>query len=158
VLAVIANEITSDEFFEITRRNARCVQTLVGWIFWDPGAVSRFEELGLNGPLGYIAARAAPFAGAGAQAVAAAFGSISADAISLVFSRLGSPEGFRTLWDARNAAVLDGLRAYAPDAANALASRSRALSDLVDRLPRVGRPFFASHLDMDQPEHPILRG
>jgi hypothetical protein len=50
---------------DITRRNARSVQTTIGWIFWDPGAVRRFEALGLPGPLGYIAARCAPLAGAG---------------------------------------------------------------------------------------------
>ena len=30
---------------DITRRNARSVQTTIGWIFWDPGAVRRFEAL-----------------------------------------------------------------------------------------------------------------
>ena len=70
--------MTDREWFEIARRNARSVQTTIGWIFWDPGAVARYEELGLPGPLGYIAARAAPLAPAGPDAVIAAFGSISA--------------------------------------------------------------------------------
>jgi hypothetical protein len=46
-----------DAWFETTRRNARSVQTTVGWVFWDPGAVTRYSELGLPGPLGYIAGR-----------------------------------------------------------------------------------------------------
>ena len=70
--------VTDDEWFEIARRNARSVQTTIGWIFWDPGAVARYTELGLPGPLGYIAGRAAPLAPAGPGAVTAAFGSISA--------------------------------------------------------------------------------
>jgi len=45
----------------LTRRTARSVQTTVGWIFWDPGAVARYEAAGLPegfaGPLGYIASR-----------------------------------------------------------------------------------------------------
>ena len=31
----------------VTRRNARSVQTTVGWIFWDPGAVARYRAEGL---------------------------------------------------------------------------------------------------------------
>ena len=61
------------DWFEITRRNARSVQTTVGWIFWDPGAVSRLGALGLPHPLGYIAARAAPLGPAGPEAITAAF-------------------------------------------------------------------------------------
>ena len=66
------------DWFAITRRNARSVQTTVGWIFWDPGATGRYVALGLPTdfaePLGYIAARCAPLAGAGPDAVIAAFG------------------------------------------------------------------------------------
>ena len=63
------------DWFEITKRNARSVQTTVGWIFWDPGATRRYVELGLPEafaePLGYIASRCAPLAGAGPDAVIA---------------------------------------------------------------------------------------
>ena len=27
----------------VTTRNARSVQTTIGWIFWDPGAVARYQ-------------------------------------------------------------------------------------------------------------------
>ena len=37
------------DWFEITRRNARSVQTTIGWIFWDPGAVARYERSGCPG-------------------------------------------------------------------------------------------------------------
>jgi hypothetical protein len=148
----------SPEWVALTKRNARCVQTLVGWIFWDPGAVSRYEELGLNGPLGYIASRAAPFAGAGAKATIAAFGSISPVGIELVFAHLGSPSSFTPFWDARNAAILDGLAAYAPDARRDLASFADRLWAVVEQLPTVGRPFFSSHLDLPRPTSPVLLG
>ena len=82
----------------ITRRNARSVQTTIGWIFWDPGAVERYAAAGLPrelaGPLGYIAARSAPLAGAGPAAVVAALGSISPPAIGAVFDLLDGPETF----------------------------------------------------------------
>ena len=64
------------DWFDITRRTARSVQTTIGWIFWDPGAVARYAELGIPkdfaGPLGYMAARCAPIAAAGPDAVIAA--------------------------------------------------------------------------------------
>ena len=34
------------DWVAVARRNSRSVQTTVGWIFWDPGAVARFGELG----------------------------------------------------------------------------------------------------------------
>ena len=61
------------DLLNLTARIARVVQTTVGWIFWDPGAVARYADLGLPeafaGPLGYIAARCAPLAPAGPAAV-----------------------------------------------------------------------------------------
>ncbi len=33
----------------VARRNARSVQTTVGWIFWDPGAVARYRDAGPAG-------------------------------------------------------------------------------------------------------------
>ena len=62
------------DWFAATRRNARSVQTTIGWIFWDPGALARYAELGLPGPLGYLASRAAPLEAAGPDAVIAACG------------------------------------------------------------------------------------
>src|SRR6185503_14959847 len=98
---------------EIARRNARSVQTTIGWIFWDPGAVARYERLGLPGPLGYIAARAAPLAPAGPDATIAAFGSISALGIRLAFDLVAKHTTFDAVWAARDEAVAEGLRAHA---------------------------------------------
>ncbi|MEZ5139477.1 MAG: hypothetical protein R2711_12155 [Acidimicrobiales bacterium] len=90
------------DWFEITRRNARSVQTTIGWIFWDPGAVARYQQVGLPegfaGPLGYIGSRCAPFAGAGREAVIASFGTISPLGIRAVFDLMGTPERFAELW------------------------------------------------------------
>ncbi|WP_338674475.1 hypothetical protein V1460_16555 [Streptomyces sp. SCSIO 30461] len=40
---------TGGEWCEVSRRNARSVQTAVGWIFWDPVVVTRYGQLGLEG-------------------------------------------------------------------------------------------------------------
>ena len=140
---------TRDEWFELTRRNARSVQTIIGWIFWDPGAVSRYEALGLPGPLGYIAARIAPFGRAGYEAVVAALGSISPLGVRFVIDFV-APEDYVVWWNARNEAVREGLATYAPAAESALTDFHDDLWRVVDELPFVGRPFSASHLAMER--------
>ena len=146
----------------ITRRNARSVQTTVGWIFWDPGAVERYVALGLPealaGPLGYIAARAAPLAGAGPDAVIAAFGSISPAGIRAAFEVVGSPEGFERLRAARDDAVVEGLRAHAPDIVAPLVELGPDLWAVAERLPVLGRVFAAAHLQLPRPPDPLLSG
>ena len=145
----------------MARRNARSVQTTVGWIFWDPGAIARYEAAGLPaglaGPLGYIAARCAPLAPAGPAAVTAAFGSISPPAIAAVFDLLDA-DGFARIWAARDAAVAEGLAAHAPDSIEPLVDLGPDLWAVVEALPLVGRTFFAAHLDMPRPADPLLSG
>ncbi len=154
--------LDDDAWQAITRRNARSVQTTVGWIFWDPGAVRRYEALGLPGqfagPLGYMAARCAPLAGAGPDAVIAAFGSISPVAIRGVFSMLESPERFGRFWEARDEAVVAGLRDHAAAIIEPLQEVGPELWEVVARLPLTGRTFFGAHLAMPRHEDPLLYG
>ncbi|MCO5330201.1 MAG: hypothetical protein M9961_09000 [Ilumatobacteraceae bacterium] len=150
------------DWFEITRRNARSVQTTVGWIFWDPGAARRYEALGLPaqfaGPLGYMAARCAPLAGAGADAVIAAFGSISPVAIRGAFGFLQSPDRFMAMWHARDEALAEGLRQYAPEIVEPLIALGPDLWPVVEQLPLVGRVFYGAHLAVPRPADPLLSG
>ncbi len=145
----------------ITRRNARSVQTTVGWIFWDPGAVARYEAEGLPGglagPLGYIAARCAPLAPCGPAAVTAAFGSISPLGIAAVFDLLDAG-GFRRMWTARDAALVEGMTAHAPGILDPLADLGPDLWTVVEALPLVGRVFFGAHLAEVRPADPQLAG
>ena len=150
------------DWFEITRRNARSVQTTVGWIFWDPGAVERYAAAGLPpdfaGPLGYIAGRCAPLAGAGPEAVIAAFGSISPIGIRAVFDLLDGPERFAHLWSLRDEAVAEGLRTHAPAIVEPLVELGPDLWSTVEQLPLIGRVFFGAHLAMPRPDDPLLSG
>ena len=145
----------------LTRRTARSVQTTVGWIFWDPGAVTRYEAAGLPeglaGPLGYIAARCAPLAPAGPDAVTAAFGSISPPGIAAVFDLLDA-DGFARVAAARDAAVVEGLARYAPDAVAPLVDLGPDLWAVVEALPLVGRVLFGAHRGADRPLDPLLSG
>jgi len=150
------------DWTEISRRIARSVQTTIGWIFWDPGAVRRYTELGLPadlaGPLGYIGARCAPLAGAGPDAVIASFGSISPVGVRAVFDLLDGPDRFAELWAARDAAVLEGLHAHAPDIVDPLVATGPELWTLVERLPLIGRVGFGAHLAVPRPSDPLLSG
>lgn len=139
----------------VARRNSRSVQTTIGWIFWDPGAVAAYEALGLPGPLGYIAARCAPLAPAGPDAVVAAFGSISPAAIRLVFDL--APD-FDAYWAARDEAVVVGLRSHAPAIVEPLEALGPRLWAVVDDLPSVGRVLFGAHLRMERPTDALLSG
>ena len=140
------------------KRNSRSVQTTIGWIFWDPGAVGRFATLGLPGPIGYIAARCAPLAPAGPDAVIAAFGSISPLAIRATFAMVDASTSFDEVWNARNDAVLEGLAAHSPDLLPVLARDADIWWTIVEQLPTSGRTFFASHLRMERPSDPTLSG
>jgi hypothetical protein len=146
------------DWIAITKRNARSVQTTVGWIFWDPGAVARIHELGLPGPLGYIAGRAAPLGPAGAEATIAAFGSISPLGIRLAFDLVAQHTTFDAVWHARDEAILEGLREHAPAIVEPLQELGPHLWPVVDQLPSVGRVFFGAHLDMPRPDDPLLSG
>jgi hypothetical protein len=146
------------DWFEICRRNARSVQTTIGWIFWDPGAVSRLEDLQLPHPLGYIAARAAPLGPAGADAVSAAFGSISPIGVAIAIDQVNRYSSFDEVWAARDAAVLAGLAEHAPQLLGPLTELGPLLWPVVSQLPAVGRTFFAAHLRMERPTDPVLSG
>lgn len=152
---------TMTDWTAVATRNARSVQTTIGWIFWDPGAVARYQAAGLPeglaGPLGYIASRCAPLAPVGPEAVTAAFGSISPLGISAVFDLLDA-EDFVRMWTARNEAVVEGLAAYAPDLVGSLIEFGPILWSVVDALPVVGRVLFAAHLGVPRPTDPLLAG
>ena len=140
-------------------RCSRSVQTTIGWIFWDPGAVQRYDALGLPAPIGYLAARSAPLAPAGAEAVTAAFGSISSAAVAWTFAlvdQVGTT--FEAAWSARDEAVVEGLRTHAHAIVEPLTRLGPELWSIVDRLPTVGRPLYASHLRMARPDDPLLSG
>lgn len=161
--APVLNDTTpSAALVERTRRVARSVQTTVGWIFWDPGAVERYAALGIPAPLaspgGYIASRAAPLAAAGPEAVIAAFGSISPVGIRALFELLGGSERFLDFWHARNEAIVEGLHRHAPDIIEPLRTFGPELWAVVERLPLTGRVLFGAVVGMPRPTDPLLSG
>jgi hypothetical protein len=91
--------------------------------------------------------------------VIAAFGSISPFGIRMTFA-IAEDKGisFDDAWRARDEAVPEGLRAYAPEILEPLAALGPTLWPVVDQLPSVGRTFFGAHLRMPRPEEPVLSG
>ncbi|QXC61404.1 hypothetical protein KSP35_00685 [Aquihabitans sp. G128] len=150
------------DWVEVARRNARSVQTTIGWIFWDPGATRRYVALGLPEafaePLGYIASRCAPLAAAGPQAVIAAFGSISPVGIQATFDLVGGPARFEAFRTARDEAVVEGLREHAPAIVEPLEALGPELWAVVEQLPVVGRVLYGAHLALPRPADPLLSG
>ena len=150
--------LANDDWTKISCRNARSVQTTIGWIFWDPDAVARYEARGLLPGLGYIAARAAPFAAAGPEALIAAFGSISPEAIRFLYSLLTNHQMFLDVWEDRNLSVISGLHEFAPSIIGPLYEFGPKIWRVVESLPTVGRPFSASLLEIERPQEPALSG
>jgi hypothetical protein len=130
---------------------------LIGWIYWDPGALANYAALGIaNGGVSYIVSRGAPLAPAGHQTVAAAFYSISPFFIE--FSVTVAEEN--TTWDAivaaRNDAVRRGLTSYVPEICDDLATLAPPLWAAADSLPVSGRALFAAHREQPRPDDDLL--
>jgi hypothetical protein len=104
-----------------------------------------------------MGARCAPLAGAGPAAVIAAFGSISPLGINGLFSVLPA-DRFVELWQARDEAVVEGLREFAPSIVEPLSVLAEPLWPVVEQLPLIGRVFFGAHLAMPRPTDPLLAG
>jgi hypothetical protein len=143
---------------ELGRRLAVASHRLVGWIFWDPGAIERYAALGVPDGLGYyIASRAAPLADAGHQAVTAAFGSIHPDFVRFALAHCAAHTTFADAAAARDRAVVDGLHAYAPSIVDGLGDFAEPLWSVADELPSAGRVLFAAHREWPRPtEEPLL--
>ncbi len=71
-----------------TRRDARSVQTTIGWVFWDPGAVHRYRA---EGPPGYEDGWLPASRGTAPEDVAAGWAALSAK--GLAEERTVTPEG-----------------------------------------------------------------
>lgn len=149
--------VTKQEWIDLGRRAALASHRLVGWIFWDPVAIERYAALGVpNGAGYYIASRAAPLAAAGNGAVVAAFGSIHPAFVGFALDLCRAHTTFTEAAAARDAAVLDGLAAHAPEVLDGLGDLAEPLWSAADALPAAGRVLFAAHRDWPRPEHPAV--
>ena len=147
----------------VTTRNARSVQTTVGWIFWDPGAVARYRALGLPenlpDPLGYIAVHGVRRSQRWGppppppRSVRSARSGIAAVFDPPLGARrfrqdVGRPRRGGGRGPACHAArIIEPLIEFGPE-----------LWSVVEALPLVGRVFFGAHLAVPRPSDPLLSG
>jgi hypothetical protein len=130
----------------LTARASVAAHHLVGWTFWDPGAIESYAALGVPEGRGYyVATRAAPLAAAGDEAVIASFVSIHPGLIRFSLDQCRRHTTFADAYRVRNEAAAAGLHRLVPEIVQPLASMAPALWDAVDRHPLDGRVLFAAH-------------
>lgn len=151
------DELDAAEWTELAARASFASHRLIGWIFWDPGAIERYAALGVPDGFGYyIASRAAPLAPAGHGAVTAAFYSIHAGAIEACLALAAQHTTWERITAVRDAAVAEGLRATAPEIVDDLSELAGPLWRVVDELPASGRVLFAAHRDWPRSDDPLV--
>lgn len=142
----------------LTRRASFASHQLIGWIFWDPVAKDNLAALGVPDGMGhYITHRGAPLATAGNEAVFAAFYTIKREFIQFSLDHARPHiSHWPDVTDARDAAVLAGMKRLAPQIIAPLGELADALWETVDALPASGRVLFAAHKSWPRPTDPFL--
>lgn len=145
------------DWTDLSARASFASHRLIGWIYWDPGAIDRYTALGVPDGFGYyVASRGAPLAPAGHQAVAAAFYSIHPGFIELCLATAAQHTTFPSIIEQRDLAVGEGLRRFAPEVCDALAGLGPRLWSAADALPVSGRVLFAAHRGCPRPDDPVV--
>lgn len=145
------------EWRDLSRRAALQSHRLIGWIYWDPSAIANYAALGVPDGIGYyIATRGATLGHAGNDVVTAAFYSIHPDFVAFGLDQCRAATTFEAAAAARDAAVVEGLRAYVPEICDDLASMVGDLWAAADALPLAGRALFASTRVWPRPADALL--
>ncbi len=136
---------TNDPWPDLTARAGRCGHDLVGWLMWDPGAIARYEALGVPNGAGWIIGwRLAPLGDPSASAASAMTFSIDARIIEMVLGMLAQAGGADRVAAARDAAVVDGLAEIAPGLLDELAPLADDLWRGVESVHFGARPMFSA--------------
>lgn len=145
------------DWTELSRRAGVASHRLVGWIYWDPVGIEHYAALGVPDGIGYyIATRGAPLGDAGNAVVTAAYYSIHPDFVAASLDLCRQFTTFTAAADARDAAVVAGLRKYVPEIGDDLAAMAEPLWAAADALTPAGRPLYAAHQAWPRPEDPLL--
>lgn len=144
------------DWIELTARAAFASHRLVGWIYWDPGAIAHYTALGPDAFSYYVATRGASLAVAGNEAVAAAFYSINPAFVSASLDNCRAATTFEQAAIARDAGVVAGLRTYVPELCEGLSELADPLWAAADALPMSGRVLAATLRERARPDDPLL--
>ncbi len=151
--------VVNDDWLALSAAVALASHRLVGWSYWDPEAIARYTALGVPDGFGfYVNSRAAPLLPAGSEAVAAAYFSIHPGFVTACVDTALAHTTADAIFDARCAAVADGLARHFPEVCDGLATLAPLLWEVVDGCESGGRVLFACHRGVPRPEVGALSG
>ncbi len=144
----------------VARRTWRTLEPIHGVIYFAPEAVAAYAAIGLTGPSGYFASRAAAMGSVSAEVVAATFFNFHPDLVR---------RAMRGVWDTATPQVVTAARYDAADRAlrrvggdlidsptlREAAALARAAALAAAARPE-GRPLFAAHAALAWPDAPHL--
>ncbi len=141
---------------EISKEAAFASHRLIGWIYWDPDAINAYTKLGIPDGFGYyVTSRAGLLGKAGSDSVSAAYYSIHPEFVNASYKLLNEHAGVEEAIQVRDAAVSNGLKKYAPDICEELASMNEVLWDAAKSLPISGRVLYAAQLGHRRLDDPL---
>ena len=124
---------------DISKEAAFVSHRLIGWIYWDPDAINAYTKLGISDGFGYyVTSRAGLLGKAGSDSVSAAYYSIHPEFVNASYKLLNEHAGVEDAIEVRDTAVSNGLKKYAPDICDELASMNEVLWDAAKSLPLSG--------------------
>jgi len=108
-------------WLDVTARTGAAAHDLVGWLMWDPPAITAYAQLGIPNGMGWIVAwRSAPLGDTSPAVAAAATYSISPAVIEMIMGSYRDVTDTHSILSVRDGAVLPGLTAIAPGLAEAI--------------------------------------
>ena len=141
---------------EISKEAAFVSHRLIGWIYWDPDAINAYTKLGIPDGFGYyVTSRAGLLGKAGSDSVSAAYYSIHPEFVNASYKLLNEHAGVEEAIQVRDVAVSNGLKKYAPDICEELASMNEVLWDAAKSLPISGRVLYAAQLGHRRLDDPL---
>ena len=142
---------------EISKEAAFVSHRLIGWIYWDPDAISAYSGLGIPDGFGYyVTTRAGKLGNAGPGIVSAAYYSIHPEFVNASYQMLNKHSTLNDAMKVRDEAVSDGLKKFVPEICDDLASMRKVLWESAESLPISGRVLFASQLDHRRFDNPLI--
>ena len=145
-----------NDWREISKEAAFVSHRLIGWIYWDPDAINAYTKLGIPDGFGYyVTSRAGLLGKAGSDSVSAAYYSIHPEFVNASYKLLNEHADVMDAIQVRDAAVSNGLKKYAPDICDELASMNEVLWDAAKSLPISGRVLYAAQLGHRRLDDPL---
>jgi hypothetical protein len=134
----------------------RSLDALHSASYFVPAAAEKFGALGMQGRMGYFAARSAPMGAVGAKVVTATFFNFSPDLISASIPAAWKLAGPDTVNRVRYEVVEEALPKLLGEELTRSAPLARAavlLRRVADAIPSAdGRPLYAGHAELDWPD------